>query len=204
MQYNVLHEQENTAWCQCGGDWVVKWCRLCMPLQMNSKGATVDLQRQQQHIGAKWQWFPLVCNNNRTFWTLHVSAAGFAPIWPTIPNRVIVYEKQDPRFFSDFSGIWSVYWGKGWCGGGGGEQGCGRDGGRRGLKGRGPGGKEERGFSGLGFGQMAREWRGWPAVSAARTGRNAFLFFALSLSGETQTSAVKQWIKSHIPPIISL
>lgn len=86
----------------------------------------------------------------------------------------------------------------------GGEQGCGGDGGGRGLKGRGPGGKEERGFSGLGSGQMAKEWRRWPADSAASTGRNAFLFSALSQSEETQTSAVKQWIKSHIPPIISL
>lgn len=90
------------------------------------------------------------------------------------------------------------------AGGGGGEQGCGGDGGGRGLKGRGPGGKEERGFSGLGSGQMAKEWRRWPADSAASTGRNAFLFSALSQSEETQTSAVKQWIKSHIPPIISL
>lgn len=86
----------------------------------------------------------------------------------------------------------------------GGEQGCGGDGGGSGLKGRGPGGKEERGFSGLGSGQMAKEWRRWPADSAASTGRNAFLFSALSQSEETQTSAVKQWIKSHIPPIISL
>lgn len=84
------------------------------------------------------------------------------------------------------------------------KQGLGDDGGGRGWRGREPGGKEERGFSVFSLGQMVGEWRPWSVVSAVRTRRNAFLFFALSQRVETQTSAVKQWIKSRIPSIISL
>lgn len=84
------------------------------------------------------------------------------------------------------------------------KQGLGDDGGGRGRRGREPGGKEEKGFSVFSLGQMVGEWRPWSVVSAVRTRRNAFLFFALSQRVETQTSAVKQWIKSHIPSIISL
>lgn len=84
------------------------------------------------------------------------------------------------------------------------RQGLGDDGGGRGWRDRETGGKEEKGFSVFSLGQMVGEWRPWSVVSAVRTRRNAFLFFALSQRVETQTSAVKQWIKSCIPSIISL
>lgn len=83
------------------------------------------------------------------------------------------------------------------------KQGLGDDGGGRGWRGREPGGKE-KGFSMFSLGQMVGEWRPWSVVSAVRTRRNAFLFIALSQRVETQTLAVKQWIKSRIPSIISL
>lgn len=65
-----------------------------------------------------------------------------------------------------------------------GEQRCGGDGGGKGLKGRGPAGK--RGFSGLSFGQMVKEWRRWPAVSAASAGKECFSFLcSLSEPGDS-------------------
>lgn len=158
---------------------------LCFSLQTNSKGATFDLH--QQHTGTKCQRMPVLDKKQGRF----NSAAASAP-----PSAIL----DDPRAGFPFG----LFMGSGGCWGEGGEQGGGADEGGRGLKGRGPGGEEERGFSALGSGQMAREWRRRPADSAASTGRNAFLFPALSQSGGTQTSAVKQWIKSHIPPIISL
>lgn len=156
----------------------------------------------------------LFLTRNRRFSTVRVCAAALAPtVFPpfstTIPNKV----KQELCFSWDFS--WAkvmlrFYTGLKCLSGGRGSAvrwgaALWRWWRRKRFEGQRTWWREEeRGFSGLGSGQMAKEWRRWPADSAASTGRNAFLFSALSQSEETQTSAVKQWIKSHIPPIISL
>lgn len=79
----------------------------------------------------------------------------------------------------------------------------GRVGDEGGLKSRGTGGKKKAS-------SRPSFWPDGQIIGAAGRSslqripaRNSFLFSARSRSGETLTLTVKQWIKSHIPPVIS-